>query len=165
MVAEAYFEWLLPQLRDRVTTRTYRDIAWIMFEMEFVFLIPNDDNRIQDGIDLREEFHPGWVPGYPVSILEVLIALSRRLAFAAEGSAPGWAWQLMRNLELDKMYDPLGRRRSIRAREILEGLVWRNYRPDGQGGFFPLAFAEEDQTKVEIWDQMGAYVDEIHPEY
>ena len=29
------------------------------------------------------------------------------------------------------------------------------------GGFFPLAFPKEDQTKVEIWYQMSGYLEEL----
>lgn len=162
---EAYFEWLMAQTQERPTVRTYRDICRIMFETEFVWLVANDDNRLQDGLDLRQQFRPGWQPSAPVSFLEVLIGLSKRLAFQAEGSASGWAWQLMRNLELERFHDPLGTRRQSRAREILEAVIYRNYQPDGQGGFFPLSWPEEDQTKIEIWSQMGAYVNEIHPDY
>jgi hypothetical protein len=49
--------------------------------------------------------------------------------------------------------------------EILYALIWRTYDPDGVGGFFPLAWPKEDQTKIEIWYQMNAYAKEIHPEY
>jgi hypothetical protein len=34
----------------------------------------------------------------------------------------------------------------------------REYFPSGKGGLFPLENPREDQTKVEIWYQMHAYV-------
>ena len=83
----------------------------------------------------------------------------------AGGESSGWAWQLIVNLELDKMSDMISRRKAVEVDEILETLIWRNYAPDGQGGFFPLAWPEEDQKKVELWYQMAFYVNEIHPEY
>jgi hypothetical protein len=49
--------------------------------------------------------------------------------------------------------------------DILDTCIWRTYQPDGQGGFFPLAWPEEDQTKVELWYQIAAYIDELHPEH
>lgn len=171
---EAYFHWLVPQTSTGGHQHhTYVDVLRLMHQKEFVWLVPNDDNRIVDAKDLRGEFlretnapmtilmdHFGYV-----SVLEVLIAVSRRLAFLAGESAEGWAWQLMENLDLHRMSDPLSKRKAKRVDEILEKLVWRTYDPDGQGGFFPLAWSERDQTKVEIWYQMQAYVGEIHPEY
>lgn len=178
---EAYFYWLEPQVRDEGHQRhTYVDLLATMFAKEFVWLIPNDDNRMIDagGIgeqpgDLRVEFlHESEAPRGlrshmfgPCSVLEVLIGLSRRLAFAASGTAEGWAWQLVVNLELHRMPDPLSRRKTKQVNEVLDRLVWRNYDPDGTGGFFPLQTPEEDQTQVELWYQMSAFINEIHPEY
>lgn len=134
--------------------------------------IDHDDNRIVDGLELRSEFafdrnYPPTLRDElgPCSFLEVLIGLSRRLAFNAGGRAPGWAWQLLHNLELHRMTDPLDRRKARKAEDILQAVIERRYRPDGGGGFFPLISAEEDQTQVELWYQMSAYISEIHPEY
>jgi hypothetical protein len=44
---------------------------------------------------------------------------------------------------------------------ILHDLIWRDYHPDGRGGFFPLQNPDVDQTKVEIWHQLNAYVSEM----
>ena len=140
---------------------------------EFVWFIPNDDNRIDDGRALRREFlyengtheHIGKEDFGPCSVLEVLIGISRRLAWLAGGAAEIWAWQLLDNLDLLRMSDPLSNRNLRKVDEILETLIWRTYSPDGTGGFFPLLHPEQDQTKVEIWYQMAAYINEAHPEY
>lgn len=171
---EAYFHWLAPQVRDEGhQSHTYTDLLRLMHGKEFVWLVPNDDNRLVDGLDLRLEFlQEAEAPNDlspetfgPVSVLEVLIGLSRRMAFVAEGDAEVWAWQFLGNLELHKMSDPLSRREAAQVDEILESLIWRTYNIDGTGGFFPLTKPEEDQTQVELWYQMCAYVEEIHPEY
>lgn len=172
-LTEDYLRWLEPQIRDEQNSdKTYWDLLSIMFEKEFVWLVANDDNRIQDGLDLRPEFcHANHIRVDalrnlgPCSFLEVLIGLSRRLSFAAGGGAPGWAWQLLCNLKLDRMPDPITRRRIRQVDEILDTVIWRTYDPSGQGGFFPLAWSEEDQTRIELWYQMAEYIDEIHPEY
>lgn len=162
--AEAYLGWLGTQIRS---SRDYLHLLRIMLDKEFVWLVPNDDNRIGDGLEVRKEFtrETGVIYEGPCSVLEVLVGLSRRLEFMAGGEAAGWAYQLLENLELHKLYGSLGPRKIIKADEALETLVWRTYSPDGTGGFFPLAWPNEDQTKVEIWYQMAAYVEEIHPEY
>lgn len=172
-LAEAYLHWLVEQVRagDGHQTVTYWDVLRLMHNTEFVWIVPNDDNRIQDGLDLRGEFftereEPLDADRFgPCSVLEVMIGLSRRLSFAAGGESEGWAWQLLCNLQLHKFSDPLSRRKASIAGDILHNLIWRAYSPDGADGFFPLSWPKEDQTKVELWYQMSAYVEEIHPEY
>jgi hypothetical protein len=169
---KAYFHWLEQQVRDEGRpTHTYSEVMEMMFSKEFVWTVPNDDNRVQDGLDLRLDFldeseapdslrpeHLG-----PCSVLEVLIGLSRRLAFMAGGNPEGWAWQLVVNLELHRMADPLSRTKQHQVNEKLDAVIWRTYRPDGTGGFFPLAWPDDDQTQIELWYQMNAYVMEINP--
>jgi len=149
-----------------------------LYETEFVWFIPNDDNRVGDGLDIRVEYFreigntenaqalkEEWRLAWPCSVLEILVGLSRRLAWLASGSAEGWAWQLLCNLDLHHYKDPLSRRKERAVHDILYALIWRTYHPDGTGGFFPLTWPRGDQTKIEIWYQMHAYVKEIHPEY
>ena len=132
-LTEDYFLWLVPQIRDTTDGssnphKTYDGLCRIMFEKEFVWTVPNDDNRIGDGLDLRVDFcRERQIPMETrhtlleyCSFLEVLIGLSRRLSFNAGGEAPRWAWQLLTNLELTKMSDPLGRTRArtVPARSV-----------------------------------------------
>lgn len=159
-----YFGWLVEQIYTP-KNKTYNDLFDRMHNLEFLWTVPNDDNRVQDGLDLRTEFlneHRGRLEKRGASILEVLVALSRRVAFTAGGEARVWAWMLVKNLHLNKAQDPWTAQKARSVEDILEALVWRTYRPDGRGGFFPLDAPQEDQTKVEIWYQMNAYVMETH---
>jgi hypothetical protein len=188
-LTEDYLRWLEPQIRDENDglsnpNREFWGLLTLMYEKEFVWLesIPTDDNRMMDGLDLRVEFcreqrlmrdptvrrfldHDANGPEPPVSFLEVLIGLSRRLAFNAGGSAPGWAWILLANLGLHRMADPLSRRSANRANDIIDRCMWRNYSSNGRGGFFPLNNPQHDQTQVEIWYQMMAYIIEMPHEH
>lgn len=160
---ERYFHALKRQVAVENHDRTFNEVLRIMYETEFIWSVPNDDNRIMDACELRLEW--GIDKDFaPISVLEVTIALSRRMEFTVGGTAPGWAWQFMLNLELDKYPDPLVLRTHNAVGDILHALVWRTYQPDGTGGFFPLQDADDDQTQVEIWYQMAAYIDEILPE-
>jgi hypothetical protein len=162
-IEQDYFEWLVSQIDIR-GNRTYFGMLERLHNTEFVWTVPNDDNRVQDGLDLRDEFLEGKKGGLEnrgASVLEVLIGLSRRVAFTAGGEPPGWAWQLLKNLRLNKCSDPFTTQKANRVEEILEALIWRTYQINGEGGFFPLEWAKDDQTKVEIWYQMNAYVNEI----
>jgi hypothetical protein len=168
-----YFDWLLAQIEIN-SNKKYNDLFARLHETEFIWVIPHDDNRVCDGLDLRTEYLDGTVgwkmedimrlpimTGKGASVLEVTIGLSRRVAFTCGGEAPWWAWQLMGNLGLYKFPDPMTKTKANRLNEILEALIWRTYKRNGEGGFFPLTDPKEDQTKVEIWYQMNQYAMEI----
>jgi hypothetical protein len=184
LLNELYFNWLTAQIHRNYrhnSTSSYEGLMHALHAKEFVWIVPNDDNRLADGLELRYHFLQderfrddftsmklnqnaiGEFRGQPCTMLEVIVALSRRLAFQAQGEPGWWAWKLISNLELDKLKDPFGRRKAERTEEILHQLIWRTYPWDGVGGFFPLAFPQEDQTKVEIWYQMAAYLQEQYP--
>lgn len=160
-----YFLWLIAQIGIPQRNRnTYNDLFMRLYETEFVWIVPHDDNRLQDGLELRREFNgrKRGINEMPCSLLEVLIGLSRRVAWTTDRSAEYWAWQLLDNLRLTKSSDPLTGRKAERVEETLEALIWRTYDRDGNGGFFPLNYPRDDQTKREIWDQMNAYVNEMN---
>ncbi|HEX4503413.1 MAG TPA: hypothetical protein VH187_20000 [Scandinavium sp.] len=162
---EGYFDWLIAQIDTGRTHRTFEDLFRCMHRREFVWFIPNDDNRVGDAWDLRREF---WGEGHPlpqngVSILEVLVALSRRAAWVSSGESHEWMWIFIKNLKLNKFPDPISFRKENQVEDILETFVWRTYAPNGEGGLFPLHETKEDQTKVELWYQMHAYINEKIP--
>jgi hypothetical protein len=171
---EDYLHWLEPQLKDNHDNpgKTYWELLNIMFETKFRWSVAMDENRAMDGLDLRIEFarqenirSTALEFLGPASFLEVLIALSKQMAFIAGGDAPGWSWVLLSNLELQRMYDPLTRPKRNKVADILDMAMERTYNPDGTGGFFPLAWPEDDMTNIELWYQMHAYVEELHPEH
>lgn len=163
---QRYFDWLKSQVApeyDRDTSKTYDGLFASLHSKEFVWVVPNDDNRVEDGLDLRSEFLGGAhfdVIQDGCSVLEVLVGLSRRLAFNADGDPRLWAWRLIENLGLDKMWDPLSSMNENKIDDILENMIWRQFERDGQGSFFPLKYARDDQTQVELWYQMNAYINE-----
>jgi hypothetical protein len=158
-----YYEWLKAQI-EIPNGKSYNGVFEIMHNLEFVWTVPNDDNRIQDGLDLRYEFLNSpeqTLHLQGATLLEILVSLSRRTAFTAGGTPEQWAWQLLRNLRFHKKPDPLTEHQSARVKDMLDTLIWRTYQRDGRGGFFPLNHPDEDQTKVEIWYQMNKYVMEM----
>ena len=165
LLEEEYFDWLVSKIaveQNENIPKTYDGVFKRLYRKEFVWLVPNDDNRIGDALDLRSEFLGESNPPFQfgVSVLEVVVALSRRLEFNAGGNASVWAWQLLRNLRLHKLYDPLSYRKDAQIDQILDALIFRTYKPNGMGGFFPLTDPPSDQTKVEIWYQMSSYIQE-----
>lgn len=160
----AYYEWLTSQV-DIPNGKTYNKLFEIMHNTEFVWTVPHDDNRIADGIELRREFLSGPVRNIHIegaTFLEVLIALSRRVAFiSGVGNESNWAWNLIHNLGLKLASDPMSNEWKNRVDTILHTVIWRTYREDGMGGFFPLQNAEQNQKSLDIWYQMNAYVAEM----
>jgi hypothetical protein len=166
---QSYFDWLVSQVAIvGKPVRTYNELFERMHNMEFTWTISGDDNRVQDAKDLRYYFLDSPdrtdMPVYKeyVSFLEVLVAISRRMAFIAGGDGPQWAWQLLENLGFDGCSDRLNRHQRGYIEDRLESVIWRTYQRDGNGGFFPLPYPpSEDQTKIEIWIQMQNYINEI----
>lgn len=168
---ELYFEWLYGQvasLKAKNPRRTYWNLCRIIFRKEFVWFVPNDDNRIADGLDLRNEFleerkirrpDPHWM-NLGCSMLEMMVALSRRMAFEADGDPPEWFWEMIDNLGL---YDDFNDREDISTEyveEVLDRVIWRQYEYNGTGGLFPLKNPRRNQKNIEIWYQFSAYLAE-----
>jgi hypothetical protein len=165
---ELYLEWLYRQVdsvEEQDPSRTYWSLLRLLFRKEFVWIVPNDDNRVEDGRDLRREFFEeehidnvdlDWMQ-LGCSFLEMLIGLSKRLSFQADGEVNSWFWQLMENLRLEEYTDSPGVQAG-RVDEILDCVIWRTYSKNGAGGLFPLKFPHQDQREVEIWFQMHAYL-------
>lgn len=180
-IEQLYYEWLGAQVDDAYADKTnkrYTHLWRVLNDTEFVWTVPNDDNRASDALDLRAEFinllgsgdidkskgfvayHHARLDG-PPSLVEVIIALSRHMAFNTENtSAAQWAWQLIENLGWHRLANPIGPKKQARLEDDIEALLFRTYNPDGHGGFFPLGFPTQDQRKVELWYQMCAYLEE-----
>ena len=164
---ELYLHWLYSQIGDvkvRNKSRTYWGLLAQLYNKEFVWFVPNDDNRALDGIDLRHEFILDVEVGFsnrwverPCSVLELCVALSRRLAFEGEGQPSTWFWHLMENLGLQNCTDrPQYDQSEVEAR--LDTFIWRTYEPSGRGGLFPQSNSPRDQREVELWYQMNEYL-------
>lgn len=167
---ERYLSWLYSQVasvKTRVRARTYWKLFRQLQETIFVAIVPFDDNRISDARDLRYEYlaeaenetgDPDWTRS-PVSMLEVLIVLSRQLAFEMDDPVALWFWHLIEMMELEQFND---REYDDHAQEAIDStldrIIWRRYGPDGRGGLFPLRNPRQDQREVELWYQLNAYL-------
>lgn len=164
---DQYLSWLYGQVAEvetRKSSNTYWDLFKRLFCTEFVWFVPNDDNRAEDGRELRCEWaskleiemDPNWFL-LGCSFLEMLIGVSRRLAFETEGDVTYWFWHMINNMELLGFND----RSKFSEQEIdnrTSIVIWRTYDYNGNGGLFPLRQASRDQRKVEIWYQLSEYL-------
>lgn len=165
---ELYLKWLYAQVasvRLRNPARTYWSLMRLLYKKEFFMIVPNDDNRVEDGRDLRYEFmdengienDTNWLE-LECSFLEMLIGLSRRLSFESEDESRDWFWKLLFNLGLDSCADFRPELSEREISKIVDDVIYRRYSPDGQGGLFPLRWPPEDQRGIEIWYQMSHYL-------
>lgn len=164
-----YLDWLYKNIgptQNRNPGTSYWLLATALYQKEFVWFIPNDDNRVEDGKELREEFLDEtaaerdtlWMDE-GCSMLEMMIALSRRCAFEASEDPFEWFWVLADNLGLRPFVDEeFTDDFNVDVDLILDRVINRTYAPNGVGGLFPLRHAEVDQREVELWYQMSSYL-------
>jgi hypothetical protein len=136
-----------------------------LFYEPFYHFVPNDDNRAEEGRGLRDKFmndtkyklirHSYFKP---CSVLEMMIALSERMAFQLfnpmkepDPDRSGCFWEIVDNLKLKPNQSNAA---------IIHKLNRREYMESGLGGMFPLENYREDQRAIEIWYQMMAYLNE-----
>lgn len=169
---DAYFEWLYSQIgavRNKNPERNFWHLCRKLYTTEFTWFVPNDDNRVEDGKELRLEFLTstryrlddphGLFMDLGCSMFEMLVALAKLAAFESERSPVEWFWRFMHNLELDEYSDSIFEI-SIEEEvdEVLARLNDRTYSRNGEGGLFPLRRARQDQREVELWYQLSSYL-------
>jgi hypothetical protein len=163
-----YFNWLYTKVCDisaRSPQLQFKNLLKELHHIEFKWLILGDDNRAEDGCELRRDFLREMHGAEPneiwfnegCSVLEMLYALSRHTAFQMDDHPRTWFWIMLENLHLSDLNDAR-RHNSAFIRDIVDNFIWRTYEPNGEGGLFPLQGAETDQRQVEIWYQFSAYV-------
>lgn len=164
---DQYLTWLYSQVavvRARKSSRTFCDLLRVLHSIEFAWVIPNDDNRADDGRELRREWveetgsevDQSWL-AFGCSFLEMLIGVSRRLEFETNGKAADWFWHLIDNLQLRACHDRSGFKED-EVEDIVSAVIWRTYEPDGTGGLFPIPDTQNDQREIEIWYQLSEYL-------
>lgn len=177
-IDDDYFMWLCSLVDAEDPDQGYLGIMKLMYRMDFddrsARLVPNDGNRIEDGLELKKYYineiiNPEYRSDISLdfiercSLLEMMIALAYRIEhthYCYDGTY--WFWEMMRNLGLENCTDVYfyDRGWAERARKILKNLLERKYDYDGYGGLFPLNNPQKDQRKCEIWHQASCYFGE-----
>lgn len=166
-IEESYFNWLYSKVAStsvKTPTTSYFNLIRELHSTEFIWLVSGDDNRAEDGIELRKEFldqsgfdyDPDWL-SLPCSVLEMLIAFSRRAEFDTDFTLREWFWMFLDNLGLSELTDAHLGIKSV-VSEVLHQLIWRTYDSNGHGGLFPTDDFTQDQRKVEIFYQWCHWV-------
>ena len=160
---DEYFLWLVSKVG---ANESYMSLCGQLYNIKFDWFVPNDDNRITDGLQLRQEYLEDFEDGIVTdmlysdcSVLEVIIGICYRFSYDSMLDIDDCFWDIVNNLQLEK-YRGISYTRSSEKQVAtrIDRFINRTYKSNGQGGLFPLSKPHEDQTKVEIWYQMSAYL-------
>ena len=173
-INDDYFEWLCGLINlDRFSKElTYRKLLTHLHMIEFTWFIPHDDNRADDGIQLRRRYAltrddvslSNYIHG-PCSILEMMVALAIRceeniMDDALMGNRTGqWFWGMIHSLGLSAMND--ARFNRVYVEDVIARFLNREYKPNGEGGLFTIKHCRDDMRTVEIWCQLSWYLGSI----
>ena len=173
---DQYFDWMYQLVVDnRYSNKSYRRLFIRLYDTEFTYTIPMDDNRAEDGINLRYRF--GRENGYndpmvaaylddrACSILEMMTALAIRceehiMDDPDVGNRTGqWFWSMLTSLRLGSMDDVRFDRDYVD--EALDRFLNHDYRRNGEGGLFTVHHTRVDMRRKEIWYQLNCYLNEL----
>lgn len=168
-----YFEWLYNKVMG--PHYSYRRLLNRLHEIPFTYILPMDENRVEDGLNLRYRF--GQSEGIPqveivnkldvtdCSVLEMMAALAIRCEESimddpeVGNQTYRWFMEMLSNLELTGMDDANFDKGYVDHR--IDIFLHRRYSSDGKGGLFHLEHCTEDLRNVQIWYQMNWYLNEI----
>lgn len=176
-IRNEYFGWILDKVCGDQGYRKdmYHSLLLYLFNTDFFWIHPMDENRQEDGINLRYRF--GQENGYrdpmitslldnrPCSILEMMAALAIRCEeqYARDPDIGDrtfvWFWEMIDSLGFSDMtnngFD------IYYVEEVISRFLNRDYAPNGCGSLFTLRNPPENMKKVEIWYQMCYYLNEV----
>ena len=172
-IREKYFRWMTGVIGGGAN---YQKLLRKLFSTQFYPVIPMDDNRADDGVQLR--YHYGRAAGisqhevassldiFPCSILEMMVALAIRCEkHITEDEEVGdrtsrWFWEMVESLGLSYMTDDHFSDEECGI--VLRAFLERDYARNGRGGLFTIEQpVGRDMRDVEIWYQMCRHLNEV----
>lgn len=174
-ISNDYFEWIYNLVcGERFSEKlSYKKLLMHLHNTNFIYLIPKDGNRAQDGIDLRYRFAyeytdiedaDSYLKG-PCSVLEMMVALAVRceetiMDDPTKGDRTGqWFWNMIVSLGFGGMSDD--RYDRFFVDKTLDRFLSRKYEPNGKGGLFTIRNPKRDMRRIEIWYQLCDYLNSI----
>lgn len=164
-ITTRYFDWLY----DQIASGNYVLLCQVMNELTFRVMVPHDENRVGDVNELRRGFiHATRIEPLDeadlalpdATIFEVLVSLARRAEDQSGLPMQVWFGMFIENLGLRNCTDDAFHLNRPQAVRILHRFNDRLYRPNGQGGLFPLKRPRGDQRHIELWYQLAYYLTE-----
>ena len=175
-VRNTYFQWLYNWMSGERHHYgvSFKRLLMQLHDTEFTYTIRNDQNRAEDGMNLRYRFAKSGVIDEPVdyileclagpcSVLEMMVALARRcendyMDDPEYGDRTAqWFWAMITNLDLGNMIDDWYDKN--RVDKTIRRFLNREYDRDGRGGLFRVRNSTVDMRTIEIWSQMFYFLD------
>lgn len=171
-----YFSWLCNIVCDDRKSEyiSFKKLLTHLHNIEFEYSIKRDQNRAEDGINLRYRFalqnnecSPEIIMNVlegPCSVLEMMIALAIHCENIMDDPYRGdrtgqWFWGMVVNLGLGAMTDKIYDEQTVD--NAVQRMLNRDYEPNGKGGLFTIYNYPTDLRTVEIWYQLCWYLDSI----
>ena len=171
-----YFDWMCNLVCNSSYSKvSYRKLLNRLNEVEFIYILPMDANRLEDGVSLRYRFGyddnidsrviASYLDDHPCSVLEMMIALAVRceehiMDDPDLGDRTGqWFWSMIVNLGLGPMTDDKFDDEYVDI--CIDRFLNRDYGPNGKGGLFTVKHPMRDLRDVEIWYQMCWHLSEL----
>lgn len=173
-INDEYFSWMCDKVCGERFSESisYRKLLTFLHDVEFVWILPMDKNRSEDGLSLRRHFvldvgYEDYVAEYisgPCSILEMMVSLAIHTEDIMDdyryGDRTGqWFWGMIRSLGLNGMYDIAYDEDHVQ--EVILNFLNRDYEPDGRGGLFTIRGCRDDLRDIEISIQRNWYLNTI----
>lgn len=170
-IIEDYYDWLVQTIMPDDSTRArYSSLLIYLHRTMFTYTLPMDENRLKNGEALRWDFAyeqaydyelVDAALDYPVSILEVMVALCRKIEEMMENCTDGcrtevWFLDMLFSLHLEhctnRNFDYLY------VNKRIDIFLNRLYSKDGDGGLFYVKNSPIDMRDSELWLQANAYM-------
>lgn len=173
-----YFNWLMGVVCERRYGKdiSYRKLLSYLHNTVFTWSLPRDENRAEDGINLRWRFacdtnresafdDVSECLAGSCSVLEMMVALAIRCEDTimddphVGNRTSQWFWSMVTNLGLGSMTDDQFDKRYTDS--VMKNFLNRNYESNGRGGLFTIRNACRDLRDVDIWCQLCWYLDSL----
>lgn len=174
-INNAYFNWMYDLVCGNrfANDISYRKLLMQLHNIEFVYSIPRDSDRADDGIELRYRFPHEFVEVEdigryivgPCSVLEMMIALAIRCEETIMDNpkygdrTSQWFWEMLVSLGLGSMEDSRFDKKYVN--DVMRTFLNRKYEANGKGGLFTIRNCEYDLRRFSIWHQLCWYLDRI----
>lgn len=174
---ENYFYWLCDTVGG---VGKHEKLLRILFNKDYYWLIAHDDDRVLDGIRLREIFsnffdYNGYLKLGQCKVLEVLVSLAMSceddiMHVSELGDRTHiWFWMMIENLGLlDKRFEDefIGGKETQDVIDRLDFMLERKYGNDGVGSLFPCKsgnfknapFSKVHYFDLDLWTQLNRYM-------
>lgn len=176
-IEDRYEDWLRHQAMGQ--DRSYDDLLDFLHSKPYVYTLRMDENRAEDGIELRyifgseygieyEDILSGLDSGRDCSMLEMMVGLARRcenqiMVDMEEGAQPErWFRVMLTNLGLiSQTNDNFDEEK---ADYITDRFLAHQYSYHGDGSLFSVVHPRHDMRTTDLWYQAMWYLTENYSE-